>query len=225
MNEFSSDVRNPTNWNRDERNLYIRVFAQFLFAAGENSAERAGVLFDCPNLLCNEKMLNPRLTRTPRPKGPLTVTFDNNLHDVVPDVKTGPEYGDVVIWGQDEFVTIEAKCNSDWKFEKDVENCLSSAKRVAASTGKTHLAHILLVADKKWQRVRSSSATHHPRSNFKKLTRWGSRNNAPFCVLTWEQIAEKARGRPGESATNFSIWLEMQVQICMRESAAMPPAP
>lgn len=220
---FIEDPTHPSNWNRDERNLYIRVFAEFLFSQGPDLDARHSILFACENRLHDDSTLDPTLARVPRPDGELTVTFDNNLHDAVAEVRQGPEYGDVVIWGDTGFITVEAKCATNWSFDKDVAACLESAGRVADSTGRTHLGHVLLIAEGKWQRVRQPPAVNHKKSQYRALTTHLAQTPAPLCVVTWEQIADRARRSLGNAAGSFPGWVDMQVGVCMRGSHAMPP--
>lgn len=220
---FVVDPNHPSNWNRDERNLYVRTFAGFLFASHGGPSEPAEVLFNCANRLADDAALAPALTRVPRPAGDLVVSFDNNLHDAARSVRHGPEYGDVVIWGDNGFVTVEAKCNTDWSFEKDVAACFRSAAEVEGSTGKRHLAHVLLVAETKWLQVRQPHALNHSRSQYRRLVAWLQSDSPSLCVVTWEQIARTSRDVLGNAAGSFPDWLELQVDICLRTSDEMPP--
>ena len=43
---FIEDPSHPSNWNRDERDLYVRVFAEYLFSGGSDAAARRAVLFE-----------------------------------------------------------------------------------------------------------------------------------------------------------------------------------
>jgi|GEM_PF-3953952 len=221
---FIADSLHPSNWNRDERNLYVRVVAEFLYSQGPDRQQRGDLLFGCRNQLAHEQDLGLPAS-IPRPSGELVATFDNNLHDAVRSEQRGREYGDVVLWGNDGFVTIEAKCNTNWKFSKDVEEVFASGAQVAASTGRSHLAHVLIVAQQKWNHVRRPSAMRQKTSNMGRLKHYLSQQqpSKPLFVITWEQIAEAALSLPSETAGDFSAWLRLQVEICLRKVGSMPP--
>jgi hypothetical protein len=168
------------------------------------------------------------LNSTPVPSGRCIISFDNNIHDYSPNTKQGPEFADAVIWGEDGFVTIEAKANSDWKAEKDIWAEVENASEVASSTGLKHMAHVLILADQKWRNVRAPGAANKESSTWQGFKndledRWAVGEKPPLVFLTWESLAQSAREHLGEEGAHFADWIAIQVPICMRSADQMPP--
>lgn len=222
--KFIADPHHPSNWNRDERNIYARVFG-FLFAKPAPDP-RHDILFRCENRIGDDPAPVEGLellTHIPRPAGELVVSFDNNLHDVVPEAPENPEYGDIVIWGTEEFITIEAKGHTGWNFDNDVGRPGRSAKQVAQRSGYRHLGHVLLVTEQKLEAVQAPSAVSQSNSQWDWLIHWIPDLQDELLVVTWQQIADEVRTLEGREAGEFAAWLTMQQEICLLNDHEMPP--
>ncbi len=231
MATFSTNPRHPSNWNRDERNLYAKVFTA-IFSDAEWTKSFLQVRNRLQQVLPDTVGVAEDLSGLFAADEKLVVSFDNNLHDIVRAETDAGEYCDVAVWNQkgNTLLTIKAKANTDWSFCADILLEIERVEGIQASQAIDHAGHCLVVAEKKWQAVSNAKARRQKGSQLNRLCDWLERNAAtdggtiiPTFVLTWEDIAEAIGTVGTPAAKEFRQWLKQQASICLLNANQMPP--
>jgi len=191
---FGTEVREKSFYQKEsykERNLYYKIFAGCLFneLLPEYLANKTAFFdllishTDAKRYVADNVPLKQVLSELARDQ--IHVTFDFHPMQIIKNYTDRGEVSDIIIWGDNYFLSIEAKYLSGWSFKKDITEVQQRIKDVGEKVNKQGI-QVLLIQDKKLENAKSK--VNQSGSNYKELYDQLSSLPVPVLVITWEEV-------------------------------------